>query len=59
MGSEMCIRDRLTTVRQPYEAMARMAVELVSRPDSEAGQAAGIQVLPHTLVVRGSTAEKA
>ena len=52
------IWPELTTVKQPFEAMAQLAVELVSQSDSVAGQAAGIQVLPHALIVRGSTAEK-
>ncbi|WP_203291231.1 LacI family DNA-binding transcriptional regulator [Maricaulis parjimensis] len=52
------IWPELTTVKQPFEAMAKLALDLVSRSDSVAGQAAGIQVLPHALVVRGSTAAK-
>lgn len=50
----------LTTVRQPIEGMARMAVDLLVQPSPSsdgAGAAQGLErVLPHELVVRDSTA---
>ena len=42
MGSEMCIRDRLTTFRQPVDAMADYIMTLLTDPD--AGDAAGRRV---------------
>ena len=44
----------LTTVRQPLQAMAREAVDLLIAP-REPGAAAGQRVVPHELVVRDST----
>jgi LacI family transcriptional regulator len=46
----------LTTVRQPVEAMARMAVDLLVSPPPPLSGAIAERVLPHELVVRDSTA---
>lgn len=48
----------LTTVRQPLEEMARQAVDLLITP-GEPGTSSAECVLPHKLMVRGSTAEPA
>ena len=47
----------LTTVRQPIEDMARMAVDMLLAPASADGDAAtpSERVLPHQVVPRGST----
>jgi LacI family transcriptional regulator len=50
----------LTTVRQPIEDMARVAVDLLVDSTAEAGEGTSVDlVLRHELVVRGSTAAPA
>ncbi len=54
----------LTTVRQPMDEMARVAVDmliLANRPDAAANTPAPLlhRVLPHEIVVRGSTSARA
>jgi len=47
----------LTTVRQPLEEMARLAVDLLITPGEQEAEAAD-RVMAHRLVVRGSTAKR-
>ena len=47
----------LTTVRQPLEEMARLAVDLLITPGEQAADV-NERVLPHRLVVRDSTAAR-
>lgn len=48
----------LTTVRQPVEDMARMAVDLLVAPSGAAASEPAERVLPYQLVVRDSTAAR-
>jgi LacI family transcriptional regulator len=48
----------LTTVRQPLEEMARLAVDLLITPGAEQESEPADRVLAHRLVVRGSTARR-
>jgi LacI family transcriptional regulator len=48
----------LTTVRQPLEEMARLAVDLLISPGGEQGPRVEDRILPHRLVVRESTARR-
>jgi LacI family transcriptional regulator len=49
------IWPELTTVAQPYEAMARLAIELLCQPGQDAPAAGDTRVLPHRLLLRAST----
>jgi LacI family transcriptional regulator len=48
----------LTTVRQPLEEMARLAVDLLITPGGEQAPAAEDRVMAHRLVLRDSTARR-
>jgi LacI family transcriptional regulator len=50
------VHPALTTVRQPLEEMARLAVDLLITPGEEQASSAEEHVMAHRLVVRGSTA---
>lgn len=49
------IWPELTTVAQPYNAMAELAVEILCQPERETGGAGETRVLPHELLLRAST----
>ena len=49
----------LTTVRQPLAEMAMAAVDILLAGAAKPGEAPPVRVLPHEVVVRGSTAAPA
>lgn len=46
----------LTTVAQPFDLLSKSAVDLLSSPGKQAHEASDFHILPHELIVRGSTA---